>query len=149
MEYLLEGGSRLNRFFIKGYARYTWYLGMAALGSWMLGCNLIFRRKISKNRTFLGREGGLSVYSTDEITSPCLLGILRPAIYLTKGTARNLRHREHALLHELTHYRHKDHLWAFVRSLCLVIYWFDPLVWRRTSPPGTVRRPATRELHTG
>ena len=129
MEYLLEGGSLINRFFIKGYAHCTWYFGMAALGAWMLGCNLLFRRRISKNRTFLGREGGLSVYSTDEITSPCLLGILRPAIYLTKEAARNPRHRGHALLHELTHYRHKDHLWAFIRSLCLVIYWFDPLVW--------------------
>lgn len=129
MEYLLEGGSRLNRFFLKGYARYTWYFGMAVLGVWMLVCNLTFRRRISKNRIFLGREGELSVYSTDEITSPCLLGILRPAIYLTEEASRNTRHREHALLHELTHYRHKDHLWAFIRSLCLVIYWFDPLVW--------------------
>ena len=85
MEYLLEGGSRLNRFFLKGYARYTWYFGMAVLGVWMLVCNLTFRRRISKNRIFLGREGELSVYSTDEITSPCLLGILRPAIYLTGG----------------------------------------------------------------
>ena len=129
MEYLLEGGSLLNRFFLRGYGLYSWYLGMAVLGAWMLGCNLIFRQKIAKNRTYLGREGGLRVYSTDQITSPCLLGILRPAIYLTGEAACNPRHREHALLHEMTHYRHKDHIWAFIRSLCLVIYWFDPLVW--------------------
>ncbi|MBE6945989.1 MAG: M56 family metallopeptidase, partial [Ruminococcaceae bacterium] len=36
---------------------------------------------------------------------------------------------DHVLAHELTHYRHKDHLWAFVRCLCLCLYWFHPLVW--------------------
>ncbi len=29
----------------------------------------------------------------------------------------------------MTHYRHLDHIWTLVRSLCLVLYWFHPLVW--------------------
>ena len=35
----------------------------------------------------------------------------------------------HALLHEQTHYRHGDHVWAVLRSVCLVLHWYNPLVW--------------------
>jgi beta-lactamase regulating signal transducer with metallopeptidase domain len=33
------------------------------------------------------------------------------------------------LAHELCHYRHRDHIWALLRGLCLVLYWWNPLVW--------------------
>ena len=33
------------------------------------------------------------------------------------------------LAHELTHYRHRDYLWALIHIICLSIYWFHPLVW--------------------
>ena len=33
------------------------------------------------------------------------------------------------LEHELTHYRHLDHIWSVLRSLCLVLHWYNPLVW--------------------
>ena len=33
------------------------------------------------------------------------------------------------LLHERTHAKHLDPLWALLRCVCLTIYWFHPLVW--------------------
>lgn len=128
-ERILEGKTDLRGFFTRGLWRYVWYGGMAVMGLWMIGCNLIFRYKVHRNRRTLGREGGLMVYVAKGLGSPCLLGIFRPAVYLTEDSVQNQRHREHAVLHELTHYRHGDHVWAFIRSLCLVIYWFNPLVW--------------------
>ena len=41
-------------------------------------------------------------------------------------SAERLRH---VLVHEYTHYRHGDHLWALVRCACLAVHWYDPLVW--------------------
>ena len=35
----------------------------------------------------------------------------------------------YALAHELTHYRHLDHIWSLVRLVCLALWWFHPLVW--------------------
>ena len=35
----------------------------------------------------------------------------------------------HILVHEECHWRQKDHWWALVRTVCLSVYWFDPLVW--------------------
>ena len=42
----------------------------------------------------------------------------------------------HVLAHEATHYRHGDPLWAVVRGACLVVHWWNPLVWRL--PPDMV-----------
>ena len=35
----------------------------------------------------------------------------------------------HVLAHETAHARHLDPLWSLLRSVCLAVYWFDPLVW--------------------
>lgn len=35
----------------------------------------------------------------------------------------------HSVGHELTHFRHGDHVWALLRCLCLVLHWYNPLVW--------------------
>lgn len=127
-EQILESRPLSSGFFGRDIWRYVWYAGIVAMGLWMAGCNLAFRSRIAKSRRLLGREGGLKVYLA-QVGAPCLLGILKPAIYLTGDSACRQTHRDHAILHELTHYRHGDHVWAIVRSLCLVIYWFDPLVW--------------------
>ena len=34
-----------------------------------------------------------------------------------------------AVLHEETHFRHGDHIWALLRCALLCVYWFDPFVW--------------------
>jgi beta-lactamase regulating signal transducer with metallopeptidase domain len=35
----------------------------------------------------------------------------------------------HVLAHEETHYHHKDHIWSLLRCICLVVHWYNPLVW--------------------
>lgn len=70
----------------------------------------------------------LRVYQVPGLTSPCLFGLLRPAIYLT-GSPLSDQELTHILTHEETHFRHGDHLWALLRSLCLALHWYNPLVW--------------------
>ena len=36
---------------------------------------------------------------------------------------------QHVLEHEMTHYRHGDYIWALLRVGCLVLHWYNPLVW--------------------
>lgn len=61
--------------------------------------------------------------------TPCLFGVLRPAIYLTPEAASEPVTLAHSVEHELTHCRHGDHIWALLRCLCLVLHWYNPLVW--------------------
>lgn len=109
--------------------RNAWYTGMAAMGIWTITVNLLCRRRLSRKREYLGREGRVMIYVSGNAGTPCLLGVLHPVIYLTPGSVRTQKHREYAIAHELTHYRHGDHIWVFARRLCLIIYWFNPLVW--------------------
>ena len=110
--------------------RWVWYGGMAVMAVWLLAVNLRFSRKLRKARTPYSVEGcKYPVYLVETgLASPCLFGLLRPAIYLTPGAAAPERLR-HVIAHESAHARHLDPLWALLRGVCLSVYWFDPLVW--------------------
>ena len=111
--------------------RYLWYGGMALTGLWFLAGNLRFRWKLRRRRRPYPVEGcPVPVYLAEGwLASPCLVGLLRPAIYLTPAAAATEERQRHVIAHELTHRRHLDPLWSLLRSVCLVVYWFDPLVW--------------------
>ena len=72
------------------------------------------------------RRGCPAVFVSPAAGSPCLFGLLRPAIYLTPETDADETARRHCLAHEQTHYRHGDHIWPALRCVCLVLHWFDP-----------------------
>ncbi len=109
--------------------KYIYIIGVLVTGGCFLLCNLKFHKQLIANRQLLGTEGRLKVYQAPNIVSPCLWGIFRPAIYLTEQSLEPKERKNHVLQHELTHYRHLDHIWALIRSLCLALYWFHPLVW--------------------
>lgn len=111
--------------------RYLWYGGMALTGLWFLAGNLRFRWKLRRRRRPYPVEGcPVPVYLAEGwLASPCLVGLLRPAIYMTPAAAAAEERQRHVIAHELTHRRHLDPLWSLLRSVCLVVYWFDPLVW--------------------
>ncbi len=111
--------------------RVLWLSGGAGMTILLLAANLCFWRRLRKARVpypvpecpypvFLVKAG---------LSSPCLFGLLRPAIYLTPAAVATPQALRHVLAHELTHARHRDPLWSLLRNLCLVIYWFNPLVW--------------------
>lgn len=107
----------------------VWKAGMAAMAAFFLTANLRFRLRLKQSRVPFPAEGcPLPVYLSDRLSSPCLAGLVRPAIYLTPAAVRSDR-LDYVLLHERTHARHLDPLWALLRCVCLTVYWFHPLVW--------------------
>lgn len=108
----------------------VWLLGVGCMVIWFFAVNLRFRRRARKNAQWIPlQEFPLPVYLTTNIPSACLVGLFRPRVYLTEEAAQDDRTMRHVLTHERMHYRHGDSVWALVRSACLCIYWFDPLVW--------------------
>ena len=110
-----------------------WKAGMAVTGGILLLSNLAFSLRLRKNRRLLeprplAESWMLNVYVVDGLASPCLFGFFRPAIYLNRQ-AVEAGCLEHVLVHERTHFRHKDHLWALLRSVCVAVHWYNPLVW--------------------
>lgn len=110
--------------------RCAWYEGMSAMALWLIATNLAFRARLAKRARRIEYPGcKLPLYITEAVETPCLFGVLRPAIYLTPEAASEPETLAHSVEHELTHYRHGDHIWALLRCLCLVLHWYDPLVW--------------------
>ena len=109
---------------------YVWYAGMAGVGAWFLFTNLRFARALRKARTPYRVEGcRYPVYLVSALPSPCLFGVLRPAVYLNEKALQSPDALRFVLAHEQTHARHLDPLWSLLRGVCLTVYWFDPLVW--------------------
>jgi len=123
-------GKPLGTVALKPVITDVWITGSAALGFWFLGSALVFRWRLRKSRVALDRPGWrLPVYVTPGIASPCLSGVLHPAIYLTPKAASDSKTAACILAHECAHYRQGDHLWTVLRGICLVVYWWHPLVW--------------------
>ena len=113
---------------VKGLMQKIWLGGMAVFGLTFLLSNLRFALRLRKGEK-AGREGNLPIYITDKVETPCLFGLLRPGIYLPPAVAAEPRHRDYSVAHELTHFRHGDALWAVLRCVCIVLHWYNPLVW--------------------
>lgn len=108
----------------------VWVLGMAVMGLWFLLSNLLFWRRLCKERLpYSTSKSKRRVWLCHHLASPCLFGLFRPAIYLTPAAVSSEERLGHVLAHEEAHARHLDHIWSLLRCVCLTVYWFDPLVW--------------------
>lgn len=107
----------------------VWAAGAVGLGLWLLWVNVRFAGKLRRGRQPMEADCPLPVYVTGAAQTPCLFGLFRPCVYLTEEAAADEIVLRHSLAHELTHYLHKDHLWAVLRGLCLALHWYNPLVW--------------------
>ena len=116
---------------LKKVLRTVWLCGAAAVFCWFLGCEFVCRRRLRRcaRQLSAAQRGYPAVFVSPAAGSPCLFGLLRPAIYLTPETDSDEMARRHCLAHERTHYRHGDHIWSALRCVCLALHWFDPFVW--------------------
>lgn len=136
-EYLLSAWQHQGTLFgrIRRIALFVWMAGMAVSTLCFLWQNLSFYRYLRSTRRKITEvaAGGrkLSVFlAGDRLSSPCLFGLI-PAIYIPEGSmdVKEGEQLRFVLEHELTHYRHRDNVWALVRIMCLVVNWYNPLVW--------------------
>ena len=111
--------------------RLIWGVGVLAALLLVLIPNVRFALRLEgKRKPLQVSDCPLPVYEAEGLPSPCLFGLFHPAIYFTPEAAGlSEEERRHVLAHELTHYNHKDHIWAALRCVCLVLHWYNPLVW--------------------
>lgn len=106
--------------------------GVAAAGSlFMFFCflleNLRFAGCLRRQRSrFKQEDFPLPVYLVKGLPSPCLYG---KAVYLSPEMAGDEKKCLHMLTHEYCHYRQGDLCWSVLRCLCVICYWWNPLVW--------------------
>ena len=100
----------------------VWLAGIAALLLYAAVSALRLRLRV---RTAVRLEQ--SVYQSEFVPSPFILGVLRPRIYLPFGLEPDAQ--EMVLAHERAHLRRGDQLWKPLGYLILTAYWFNPVCW--------------------
>ena len=100
----------------------VWLAGAAA----MLGCGLVTYVRL-RRRVRLAVRVSDRVWEDDSVSSPFILGLFRPRIYLPSGLEG--RARRFILCHEFAHLRRFDHVVKPLCWLALALHWFNPAVW--------------------
>ena len=114
-----------------------WKAGILVTGCITAVSNLVFYAQLRAKRRRLElppeiATGNLPVYLVEDIPSPCLFGLVHPAIYINRQSL-DPAYLTYVLTHERTHFRHGDHLWSLLRGICAAIHWYNPLVWLAAS----------------
>ncbi|MBQ8814022.1 MAG: hypothetical protein IJZ85_05985 [Lachnospiraceae bacterium] len=105
------------------WAAVGWIVGMAVMLLYTVISYLRIARKVRE--AVPGEESG--IWLCDHISTPFILGIFRPQIYLPSTMTE--QDMEYVIAHERAHLKRKDHWWKPLGFLLLAVYWFNPLIW--------------------
>ena len=109
---------------------WIWMIGVGGTAGVFLITNIVFQRKAKKSRNAIYVNWcKRPVFVTDEVETPCLVGVFLPIIYVTKEVAEDGLLLRHTVMHEMMHYKQGDSVWALIRCACLALHWYNPLVW--------------------
>ena len=100
----------------------VWLAGTAVMLAY---AGISYFRLRYRVRVSLKEEG--NVYLCDTISTPFILGVVRPRIYLP--SAMDDVQKANVLAHERAHLARRDHWWKPLGYLLLAVYWFNPLLW--------------------
>lgn len=103
-------------------ASLIWAAGLFCVLLWT-----VFRLFRLRRRTAAAVRVEDSVWESDQIPGPFVLGLLRPKIFLPCGLEG--MSRQYVLAHERYHIRRRDPWVKALSVLLLAIHWFNPAVW--------------------
>ena len=103
-------------------AAYVWLTGASVMAIYSVVQYLTLRHRLVGAAPY--RE---EIYLADHITTPFVLGVLRPKVYLPSETPEG--ERAFIIAHERHHIRRHDPLWKLLGYAALCLHWFNPLVW--------------------
>ncbi|WP_333861156.1 DUF5301 domain-containing protein, partial [Clostridium sp.] len=107
---------------IYGILSTIWVLGFISLIVYSILSYLILKRKVCTS--VIVKD---NIFQCENISSPFVLGFIRPKIYLPIGLKRT--EQNYILKHEQIHIKRFDHLIKPTAFLALCLHWFNPFVW--------------------
>lgn len=106
-----------------------WLAGTMTVTAMLAAKNGNFAAKLRKNRVYFETVDGINIYVVEQVGAPFVFGIIKPAIYIDRRSLEREGLLNCVLEHELGHIKHRDYFWHLVRWGCVVLQWFNPLVW--------------------
>ncbi|WP_148136136.1 M56 family metallopeptidase [Candidatus Formimonas warabiya] len=124
---------------------YLWFLGAMLFLIWLVYTNYSLHRKLIMRGTpapeavnllvreckkKMGVEQNIEIVMQDLVSTPALLGVMKPKILLSPA---NLpigdKALSYILLHELAHFKRKDLPVNYLLLVLQVMHWFNPVIW--------------------
>ena len=99
-----------------------WLAGVGGMLLYMAFSTFRIWRKVQVS----AREAG-NIFLSDNLTSPFIMGVIRPRIYLPSGIGEE--EKAYVLAHEQAHLKRLDHIWKPFGFLLLSLHWFNPVMW--------------------
>ena len=115
---------------VTAVAALVWLVGVAALIIYMAVSYVLIRRRVRtavRVPTAARLPRRATLWQCETVTSPFILGVISPRIYLPFGMDTDVA--AHVLAHERAHLRRLDHVTKLLAFLVCAVYWFHPLVW--------------------
>ena len=113
-----------------------WFAGSLIVGGFLGFSHFRFYRKLRRTRVIYTPNipGAVTrtrvpIYRVKELETPCLVGLIRPAIYIGTDIDTLSDHFRYTVAHEEVHYLHRDYIWSLLRAVLVAVYWFHPFVW--------------------
>ena len=103
-------------------AGWVWLIGLGVMLLYALASYLRLRRRVSVSLPIQD-----NIYLCDAISSPFILGVVKPCIYLP-STLDEVQ-QQNVLAHEQAHLARRDHWWKPLGFALLAVYWFNPVLW--------------------
>ncbi len=107
-----------------------WVVGMAVMVSYAICSYLTLWRKVREavpETCCVPASERRNIRYSDRISTPFILGIIRPRIYLPYSLDAD--DKAYVIAHERVHLKRLDHWWKPLGYLLLSVYWFNPLLW--------------------
>lgn len=99
-----------------------WIMGMAAI---MIYAAVSYVKVWKRTRFSINTYD--NVYICDGISSPFIMGILKPRIYIPSHIGKI--QEQNIIAHEKAHLIRRDNLWKPIGFLLLMVYWFNLICW--------------------
>lgn len=119
----------------------VWLVGMIVMLAYCIMSYLRLKQRVAdaviysgdlcadgcKENSFEKHGKRYSIYQSEKVASPFVLGFFKPGIYIPfQMTDQDM---ECVIAHEKAHIARKDHWIKPIAFLLLSFYWFNPLVW--------------------
>lgn len=101
---------------------YIWIMGIAIL----LVMGTVSFLKIKK-QVATATKWSDNIYQSENISSPCIIGIIKPKIYIPYNVDEE--YLEYVIAHEKYHIKRGDNVVKMIAFAMLCVHWFNPLCW--------------------
>lgn len=101
---------------------WLWISGILCMAGYAAHSTYQIRKRVDAST-----ETEENIWICDDLSSPFILGVFHPRIYLPSYLSE--AEKKYVMAHEKAHLKRMDHWWKPLGYALLSVYWFNPVMW--------------------